>query len=241
MDVKLKDKVAVVTGAGRGIGRAVALMLGGAGAHVVAAARTESEVESVAAEIASRGGSARAAVVDISNEDDIKRLFECVQKEHHRLDVLINNAGIGSYGKLADFETTELDRLYAVNLRGTFLCCREAMRLMIPQASGYIINVSSVVGFKGYPEQSGYTAMKHGIMGLTKSLAAEAQEHGIRISSILPGGVDTDLVRQARPDLARDALMQPEDIAQAVEYLLALSPRAAVDQIYIRRQSSKPF
>lgn len=241
MDMNLKDKIAVVTGAGRGIGRAIALMLGRAGAHVVVTARTKSEVEGVAGEINSAGGEGHAVVTDISREEDIKGLFKSVEDECHRLDVLINNAGVGLYGKLADFETADLDRLYAVNLRGTFLCCREAMRIMIPQASGYIINVSSVVGFRGYPEQSGYTAMKHGVMGLTRSLAVEAQEHGIRVSAVLPGGVDTDLVRQARPDLSPDVLMQPEDIAQAVEYLLSLSPRAAVDQIYIRRQSGKPF
>ncbi len=241
MDMNLKGKIAVVTGGGRGIGRAIALMLGRAGAHVVVTARTESEVEGVAGEINSAGGSARAAVMDISREENIKGFFKSVEDESRRLDVLINNAGVGLFGKLADFETADLDRLYAVNLRGTFLCCREAMGIMIPRASGYIINVSSVLGFKGYPEQSGYTAMKHGVMGLTKSLAVEAQEHGIRVSAILPGGVDTDLVRQARPDLSPDVLMQPEDIAQGVEYLLSLSPRAAVDQIYIRRQSSKPF
>lgn len=241
MDLNLSDKTAVVTGAGRGIGRAIAAMLGRAGARVVVGARTESEIEAVAGEINSAGGKARAVPLDISREDDIKGLFKSVEDDSHRLDVLINNAGVGLYGKLVDFDTADLERLYAVNLRGTFLCCREAMRIMIPQASGYIINISSVVGFKGYPEQSGYTAMKHGVMGLTKSLAVEAQEHGIRVSAILPGGVDTDLVRQARPDLGPDVLMQPEDIAQAVEYLLSLSPRAAVDQIYIRRQRSKPF
>lgn len=241
MDLNLCDKTAVVTGAGRGIGRAIALMLGRVGACVVATARTESEIEAVAGEINSAGGRARAAVMDISKEEDIKGLFRSVEDDSHRLDVLINNAGVGLFGKLADFETDDLDRLYAVNLRGTFLCCREAMRIMIPQTSGYIINVSSVVGLKGYPEQSGYTAMKHGVMGLTKSLAVEAQKHGIRVSAILPGGVDTDLVRHARPDLGHDVLMQPEDIAQGVEYLLSLSPRAAVDQIYIRRQNSKPF
>ena len=112
---------------------------------------------------------------------------------------------------------------------------------MAPRRRGTILNISSVVGFRGYPNQSAYAASKHGLMGLTKSLAVEAQPHGIRVSAVLPGGVDTDMSRQSRPDLKADDLMQPEDIAQAVEFLLSLSDRAAVDEIYIRRRTSKPF
>ena len=127
------------------------------------------------------------------------------------------------------------------NIRGTFLCCREALKLMLAAKRGYIINIASVVGFKGYPSQAAYTASKHAVMGLTKSLAAEVQGQGIRISAILPGGVDTQMATDARPDLNREELLQPEDIAQGVLYLLSLSERAAVDQIYIRRRNSTPF
>jgi 3-oxoacyl-[acyl-carrier protein] reductase len=112
---------------------------------------------------------------------------------------------------------------------------------MEPRRRGYIINISSVVGFKGYVNQAAYAATKHGIMGLTKALALEAQPHGIRVSVVLPGGVDTELVRAARPDLDPKDLLQPDDIAQTVLYLLSLSDRAAVDQIYIRRRNSQPF
>lgn len=241
MELKLSGQTAVVTGGGRGIGRAVALMLGQAGAAVVVTARTESEIEAVADTINSEGGRARCVKTDITSEKDIRTLFETVRSDSGQLDILINNAGAGLYGNLVDFDTDDLDLLYSVNLRGTFLCCREAMKLMIPRKKGYIINVSSVVGFRGYPNQSAYTAMKHGIMGITRSLAVEAQEYDIRVSAVLPGGVDTELVRQARPDLNTDELMQPEDIAQTIEYLLALSPKASVDQIYIRRRNSKPF
>ena len=113
--------------------------------------------------------------------------------------------------------------------------------MMVARKSGYIINIASVVGLKGYPNQAAYTASKHGVMGLTKTLAIEAQEHGIKVSAILPGGVDTALVRNARPDLDPSVLLQPEDIAATVMYLLNLPPRAAVDQIYIRRSTSTPF
>ena len=241
MSCNLHDKVALVTGAGRGVGRGISLMLGKAGAHVVATARTATQIEAVAKEISDAGGRASAVPADLSKEEDIVSLFSRVRDQFGRLDILVNNAGVGIFGALVDFSSADFDRLVEVNLRGTFLCCQQAMKMMIPQRSGYIINIASVVGFKGYPNQAAYTATKHGIMGLTKSLAVEAQEHGIRVSAILPGGVDTDLARVARPDLDRSVLLQPEDIARTVLFLLSLSERAAIDQIYIRRRTSKPF
>jgi len=237
----LAGRVAVVTGAGRGIGRAVALALGEAGACVIAAARTQDEIDGTARAVREAGGEADAVAVDLADEASVRALFAAVRGRWGRLDVLVNNAGIGLYGPVETFPVEDLDRLVTVNLRGTFLCCQEAMRLMVPAGAGYIINISSVVGFKGYPNQAGYTATKHAVMGLTKSLAVEAQEHGVRASAILPGGVDTDMVRQARPDLDPAILLQPEDVAQAVLFLLSLSDRAAVDQIYLRRRTGHPF
>jgi len=241
MNADLQGQVALVTGAGRGIGRAIALALAGHGAHVIAAARTAEQIESVAREIIDAGGKATPIPVDVTGEQSVAALFESVRGQLGRLDILINNAGIGLYGPVKDFPVGEFDRVMAVNLRGTFLCCQEAMRLMVPQASGCIVNISSVVGVKGYPNQAAYTASKHGVMGLTKSLAVEAQEHGIRVSAILPGGVDTHMAGQARPDLDRSILIEPDDIARTVIYLLSLSGRAHVDQICIRRLSGTPF
>jgi len=237
----LTEKVALVTGGGRGIGRAIGKALGAAGARVVVTARTQAAIDAVAQEIVDAGGAAAAMAMDLANESSVRPVFAAVRERFGRLDVLVNNAGIGLYGPVKDVPLEDLDRMVGVNLRGTFLCCQEAMRIMAPQKSGYIINISSVVGFKGYPKQAGYTATKHAVMGLTKSLAVEAQEHGIRTSAILPGGVDTAMVREARPDLDPAILLQPEDVAQAVLYLLSLSDRAAVDEIYIRRRTSQPF
>ena len=241
MEKPLTEKVALVTGGGRGIGRAIGKALGAAGARVVVTARTQAAIDGVAQEIVDAGGAAAAMAMDLANESSVRPVFAAVRERFGRLDVLVNNAGIGLYGPVKDVPLADLDRMVGVNLRGTFLCCQEAMRIMAPQKSGYIINISSVVGFKGYPKQAGYTATKHAVMGLTKSLAVEAQEHGIRTSAILPGGVDTAMVREARPDLDPAILLQPEDVAQAVLYLLSLSDRAAVDEIYIRRRTSQPF
>ncbi len=241
MNANIKGKVALVTGGGRGIGRAIALALGKAGAHVVVAARSRDQIAAVAKEITSAGGAASAIAVDLADEGSVMNLFTQIVDRLGRLDVLVNNAGVGRYGRVAEFSAADLDCLLAVNVRGTFLCCREAMKLMIPHKSGYIINISSVLGFKGYANQAAYTAAKHAVMGLTKSLAVEAQEHDIRVSAISPGGVDTEMVRQSRPDLDPSILLSSDDIAHAVLYLLSLSENAAVDQIYIRRRTSAPF
>ena len=230
-----------MTGGGRGIGRAIARALGTAGAHVVVAARTEAEITAVAAEIRADGGESSAIPVDLSKEEDVSALFAQVRERLGRLDILIANAAIVLTGSLTDFATTKLDALIAVNLRGTFLCCQQAMKMMTPQRSGYIIVMSSVAGFKTYREQSAYAATKHGLMGMSKGLALEAQEYGIRVSAILPGGVDTQMARAARPDLDRSVLLQTDDIAKTVLFLLSLSDRAAIDQLYIRRRASQPF
>ncbi len=240
-ETSLQGKVALITGAGRGIGRAVSLAIARAGARVILAARSTEQLAAVEREIAAGGGQALAVECDISREEDVVALFARVRTELGRVDILVNNAGVGSFGPIADFPTAELDRILATNLRGTFLCSREALRIMKAQRSGYIVNMASVVGVKGYPNQAAYTASKHGIMGLTKSLAVEAQADGVRVSAVLPGGVDTGLIGDARPDLDRSQLLQPEDIARTVMFLLTLPERAAVDEIYIRRSASKPF
>jgi len=240
-ETDLQGQTALVTGAGRGIGRAIGKALASKGARVFLAARTASQLESTAQEIRAGGGLAVPVPTDLAKEQDILSLFAGIRTEADGLDILVNNAGVGIFGPIVDFASADFDTVMRVNARAAFLCCQQALRMMIPKKSGYIINISSVVGIKGYPNQGAYTASKHAILGLTKSLAVEAQEHGIRVSAILPGGVHTQLVADARPDLDPQILLQPQDIAHTVLFLLSLSDRAAIDQIYIRRSGSKPF
>ena len=241
MNVELKNQVALVTGASRGMGRSISLALAEAGAHVILAARNEDRLQKVKEEIIVKGGLATPVKTDISVEQEIISLFETIKENCGRLDIVVNNAGIGIWGKLVDFAIEDFDKLINVNLRSMYICCQQALKMMIPAGSGFIINLSSVVGFKGYVNQSAYTATKHGVMGLTKSLAAEVQEYGICVSAILPGGVDTDFIGAARPDLDRSILIPPEDIAKTVLFMLSLSDRTMVDQIYIRRRTGAPF
>ncbi len=241
MSAALSGRVALVTGAGRGIGRSIALAVSKAGARTFLTARSPEQLEGVAGEIGARGGEAEFLAADLSRADRVEAVFGALRRRYGKLDVLVNNAGLGLSGPLAEFPVESLELLLAVNVKGLFLCCQQAMRLMVPARSGYIINISSVVGFKGYPNQAAYAASKHAVMGITKSLAAEAQPHGIRVSAILPGGVDTALAEALRPDLDRSLLMKPDDVADAVLFLLSLSDSAAVDEIYIRRRASAPF
>ncbi|MFW5845041.1 MAG: SDR family oxidoreductase [Planctomycetota bacterium] len=236
--MQLDGQVVLVTGANRGIGAAVARMTHVQGATVVATARRPGALDALQDELGER---CTPLVLDVCSETSVEGAFAEAVERHGRIDALVANAGIGRYGRLADFSLDDFDAVLATNLRGAFCCCRAAMRHMLPRRSGTIITIASVVGIKGYPEQAAYTASKHGVMGLTKSLAVEAQEHDIRVSAVLPGGVDTDMVAEARPDLDRSILIRPEDIAHTVCFLLGLPSSCAIDQIQVRRRRAAPF
>lgn len=239
--MNLKDKVVVITGASKGIGKNISIALAKEGAITVLVSRNKKTLEKTHEEILFLGGKALAIPADISKEEEILNLFSKVKDQFGRLDILINNAATIITGKLVDFSLKDYDKMMQTNLRGLYICCQQALRIMLPQKSGYIINISSVAGFKGYAEQSAYTASKHGVMGITKSLAAEVYKDGIFVSAILPGGVDTELAWYARPDIDRSILISPQDIADTVLYLLRLSDTAWVDQIYIHRKTAQPF
>jgi 3-oxoacyl-[acyl-carrier protein] reductase len=237
----LDGKVAIVTGASRGIGRAVALTLARNGARVSLAARTESQLEALQVEIEGCGGRAAVFPTDVGREGDVIALVRGTVERFGRLDILVNNAGLGLFGPLEETTTEQWNSLMAVNARGPFTLCREAIPYLRQQELSFIVNVSSVVGHKGYVNQSAYGASKHALMGMTKALAKEVQKDGIRVHAICPGGVDTDLVRDARPDLDPPALMQPQEIADIVLFLVTRRGNAVIDQVDVRRATSTPW
>jgi 3-oxoacyl-[acyl-carrier protein] reductase len=171
--MNLKDKVVLITGASKGIGKNISISLAKEGAISVLASRNKEMLKKTQEEILSFGGKALSIPADISKEEEILNLFSKIKNQFGRLDILINNAATLITGKLVDFSLEDYDKMMQTNLRGLYICCQQALKIMLPQKSGYIINISSVVGFKGYAEQSAYTASKHGVMGITKSLAAE--------------------------------------------------------------------
>jgi 3-oxoacyl-[acyl-carrier protein] reductase len=237
----LQGKVAIVTGAGRGIGRSIALSLARNGARVSLAARTESELKAVQAEVEAFGGQAASFPTDVSRESEVIALVRNTVESFDRLDILINNAGIGVFGPLVETTTEQWERVMAINARGPFLLCREAIPYLKQQDQAFIINITSVVGVKGYTNQAAYSASKHAVMGMTKALAKEVQSDGIRVHAICPGGVDTQLGGQARPDLERSVLIQPEEIADIVLFLVTRQGNAVMDEIHVRRATSTPW
>ncbi len=237
---RLDGKVALVTGGGRGIGRAIALALSGEGCDVAIASRTLSEVQGVAREI---GKSVRAMAIqaDVSESADVDRMVEDTLRTFGRIDVFVNNAGVAIFKPVSELTLEDWDRTMAVNLRGAFLCTQKVAEVMIKQKSGSIITICSSASRKAYPNQAAYVASKHGLLGLTKGLNLELKPYGIKVHAICPGGVDTRLTADARTGTDRSDWMQPEDIAHVVLMLLTQSEGATIDEIYIRRYDASPI
>lgn len=207
--MRLEGKVAIVTGSGRGIGRAIAQGFAREGAQVVVTARTDEEIEAVASEISSRGGHALATVCDVSDEAQVKELVRKTIKDLGRIDVLVNNAGIGNLRPVWGLPKRAFEQVLAVNLVGTFLCTKHVWRSMQEDGGGSIINVSSLGGLEGYPLLSAYCASKWGQIGFTKACAEEGKPDHIRVNAIAPGKVDTAFRAQINED--KSTMLSPED------------------------------
>ena len=241
MPKRSAGKVAIVTGASRGIGRAISTALAREGATVVLAARSLARLKETAKQVTEAGGQAEIVVTELTEEESIKNLVRVTGDTFGRLDILINNAGVTHSARLEETATADWDRCHQVNARGPFILCREALPLLKKAESGYIVNIASVVGIKGYPLQSAYTASKHALRGMTISLAEELQGSNIRVHLLCPGGVDTELVQKVRPDIKKEDLMQPDEIAELVIYLVTHKGNAVMDELRIRRAASSPW
>jgi 3-oxoacyl-[acyl-carrier protein] reductase len=232
---RLKDKVAIVTGSSSGIGKAIALRFGAEGAKVVVTARRLKLCEQTVQEIAKQGGEAWAIRTDVADERQVEELIEQTVKRYGRLDILVNNAGIFGGKRLADTSTKDFDEVMNVNLRGTFFCCRAGFKQMKKQGGGTIINTSSVAGVQAWAGTGTYSASKHGIMALTKSLADEGRAHHIKVSALCPGAVADDLVDASPEEILRSEKIDPFDVAEAAVYLATLGKYTVVHQVVIDR------
>ncbi len=232
---RLKDKVAIVTGSSSGIGKAIALRFGAEGANVVVTARRMALCEQTVAKITKAGGEAWALQTDVADEHQVERLIDQTVKRYGRLDILVNNAGIIAGGRLAETTTKSFDEVMNVNLRGTFFCCRAGFKQMKKQSGGTIINISSVAGLQAWAGTGTYSASKHGIMALTKSLADEGRPHHIKVSAICPGGVADELVDAPAEEILRSEKIDPFDIAETAVYLATLGKYSVVHQVVIDR------
>lgn len=241
MSEKLAGKVAIVTGASRGIGRAISVALAQEASTIVLAARSIQQLQITAEQVTKAGGEARIVHVELTEEHSIRNLIQVTGEKLGRLDILVNNAGVTHSAPLEQTSTEDWQRCISINARAPFILCREALPLLKKSQAAHIINIASVVGVKGYPLQSAYTASKHALRGMTISLAEELRGSNIRVHLLCPGGVDTDMVDSVRPDIARDELIKPEEIAELVLYLVTHKGNAVVDELRIRRATSSPW
>ena len=188
--MRLKDKVAIVTGGGRGIGKAISMAFASEGATVMIAARTSSSLDDTVEKIKSGGGRARAIQIDVSDETQVQRLVADTIKYHGKVDILVNNSGIGGPTvNVVDLRLQDWNEVLAVNLTGTMLCAREVLKHMIPRRMGNIVNIGSDGGRFGYPMRSPYCVSKWGVMGLTETLAVEVGQYSIRVNCVSPAAV----------------------------------------------------
>lgn len=229
----LSDKVAIVTGAGRGIGRAVALRLASLGAAVVVNDVEEVGANETAAVISSAGGRAAVVLADISQSAEATRLVEEAVSLFKGMDILVNNAGITRDGLILRMSDEDWDRVLNINLRGAFLCTRAVLKYMVRQRWGRIVNISSVIGRIGNAGQANYAASKAGLIGLTKSVAKEVASRGITVNAIAPGLIATAMTQKLGDALKQEILKQipagcfgsPEDVAHVVAFFA--SPESA--------------
>jgi NADP-dependent 3-hydroxy acid dehydrogenase YdfG len=231
MSDALSGKVALVTGAGRGIGRAIALAFAEEGAAVALVARSRADLAGVAAEIRERGGRALAVPTDVTQDAAVESVVENVAGELGRLDVLVTSAGTASFAPVAESKPGDWDAMLALNLRAMMVCCRAALPTMMRQRSGTILNLASIAAKRALPGSAVYTATKMAVIGFSRVLAEELRPHGVRVGVLVPGAVDTPLWDTLGSSPPRDKMLRPQDVARAAVLMAALPPHASLEEL----------
>lgn len=234
-------KTAIVTGATKGIGKAIALKLASLKYAMVLVGRNKIQLETLKETIEKSGTPCLALALDLSDEKTPETIVRKTMDQFGQIDVLVNNAGLAHSAPISETDVETWDTIFKVNARAPFFLCKASVPPMAKSENPVIINISSVVGFKGYAGQAAYTSSKHALAGFTKVLAKEVQNDGIKVHLISPGGVNTEMVQEMRPDINTEELIQPEEIAELVEFLVTRKGKGTIDHFYIRRQSGLAF
>lgn len=225
----LKNKNALITGAGKGIGKAVALALAAEGTNVILLARTTADLEQVATEAQGFGVKTLILTADIADIKSVNQAVEKALAEFKTIDILINNAGVGKFGKFLELTPEEFENIIRVNLMGVYYATRAVLPGMIEQQSGDIVNISSSAGLRGAALTSAYSASKFAVLGLTESLMQEVRKHNIRVTALTPSTVATDMAKDLNlTDGNPETVMQPEDLAELIVAQLKLNKRVFI-------------
>ncbi|WP_291097298.1 MULTISPECIES: 3-ketoacyl-ACP reductase [unclassified Flavobacterium] len=227
--IDLKNKNALVTGAGKGIGKAVAIALAKEGVNVILVARTQSDLDQVAKEVNSFGVKSLVLTADVADINSVNSAIKKALAEFKTIDILINNAGIAAFGKFLELEPAAWERIIQVNLMGTYYVTRAVLPNMIERQTGDIINISSTAGLSGNALTSAYSASKFAVLGLTESLMQEVRKHNIRVTALIPSTVATDMAKDLKlTDGNPDKVMQSEDMAELIIAQLKLNRRVFI-------------
>jgi 3-oxoacyl-[acyl-carrier protein] reductase len=229
---QLAGKVALVTGASRGIGLAIARSLSSLGSSVSICARDAKQIEAAGRELESAGAKVLAVAADITRADDIDSLVQKTEKTLGPIEILVNNAGIGYFGPTHEASEETWNSVLDTNLKGVFLCSKAVAPGMIHLRSGHIINIASLAGKNAFARGGIYCASKWGLLGLTQCMAEDLRQYGIRVSAVCPGSVATDFSPHAGKDVSK--LLQPEDVAHAVEMLITQAPQSFISEVLLR-------
>lgn len=232
---------ALITGASRGIGKAIALELASLGYDLAMPGRDLAQLGKTAEEAEKRGVRTLCIEADLTDSTTCPMIVERAAAEFGGIDLLVNCAGLSAAGSFTEASPELWDKVFAVNAKAPFFLSQAALPYLKKSIKPTVINISSVVGFKGYANQSVYASSKHALAGFTQVFAKEVQPFGIRVHLISPGGVATEMVKQMRPDIKADELIQPEEIAEIVRFILTRKGKGTIDEFYIRRFSGLAF
>ena len=238
---QLNGKVVIITGASGGIGSELARRLAPSGVKLALCGRAEEKLNKLKEETEKLGAETMVWVGDITEDNAPKTCVQAVLERFGQLDILINNAGLALSCPLEQTTAKQFDEIMALNVRAPYFLCQQALPALRKSEHATVLNIASVVGHKGYPLQSAYAASKHALIGMTKSLANEVYEDGIRVHIIAPGAVYTDMVRISRPDLSPEGMILAEDIADIALFLLTHRTNAVIDEIEVHRAGKAPF
>ena len=229
----LKNKVAIVTGGGQGLGKTIVEALAEAGCIVALADIKEEQVQAVEKELKDKALQAKAYKLDVTNDQNITEVIQAVQNEFGHIDILVNNAGIDVTKSVDEITVEEFDRVIRVNLRGGFVMSKTVLPYLEKNGRGHIVNITSTAAKRAWPNASAYHASKWGLLGLTYALYTEAREKNVKVSAVIPGGMRTPFILERFPDTPLDKLQDPKNVAEVVRFVLSQPDETIIPEVMV--------